>query len=476
MAPSLKERYDQRQLQLLQEHTRAADAQLLQEQQTAELLLEAMDPEDLQKVTAIVQKLDTIKSPELPHLSQAIEQAQAELNKYTGGGPIAAAWSKLKTKVGIDNPVVKVTTFADALERGFSQIPTILKNNGVDLAKTDLNKSLSTTLQTQQPTGAGDGEGGTKSNVTGKANDKEDLEYKPTPKKIGAKSDEELGKARFGDNRKNDETHYDIPGPSGTQPGTKPGTAPATAKKPPPAQRTGGQDQPPKPAPGVKKPLAASRKISSADEGHNLDEAGPSASVSGDQKLKNIVAQIRKALAPGGLFGAFKRIPYIDSAALAQELVQAPIKVFSNVAKRIQAGAKASEIAPDMRNQIQGQGDQQTKHANTATPTKQAGQSQPGQPAKPTTATTDTTSTGQQPPKGPGEKRGGGAEAKSPSEAGGTSPSQKAQQFRSGLDKIYKGAGVDANMGQKLLKYLINNKLLDRGAVETHGAGEPKAA
>lgn len=46
----------------------------------------------------------------------------------------------------------------------------------------------------------------------------------------------------------------------------------------------------------------------------------------------------------------------------------------------------------------------------------------------------------------------------------------KAVSFRQGLAKIYKGAGVDPETGQKLLKYLLSNKLMDRAAVESHGS------
>jgi len=488
MAPSLKERYDRRLQQSLQERARAADAQLLAEQKTVQLLLEAMNEEDLQKVGAIVQKLNTIKSPELPALSAAIDQAQAELNKYTGGGPITAAWTKLKSLVGVDNPVVKITTFADALERGFSQIPQILKNNGVDLSKADLNKSLASTLQTQF-TGANGGEGGMKSDVTGTAGNKEKTDIpKPAPA-TGAKSDTQLANTSFGG--KGDEDKLDIPGPEAK--------APTPARTPPEPKHNGGQDQPPK-RPGIapRPPQKGSKASEPTDkekeraafspsqrdwfkkgqaEGQELDEAKPPKGVSGEEKLKNIAAQLRKALAPGGLFGAFKQVPYINGDVLTKELLQAPLKVFSNVVKRVQAGAKAAEIAPDMKGQIQGQGGDQTKGANTAEPAQQTGQTQPPQPGKPTTATTGTTGTGEQTPVGPGQARGGGAEVKNQKPRSGA----QAQNFRAGLDRIYKGAGIRPEDGQKVLKYLINNNLIDRSAIETHGTsggtiGKPNAA
>jgi hypothetical protein len=412
MAPTLKERYNQRQVQVLLERAKAADAQLLQEQRAARLLVEAMDQEDLNKVSAIIDKLNTVKSPELPVLSAAIEQAQAELNKYTGGGPITQAWTKLKSKFGVDNPVVKITTFADALERGFSQIPQILKNNGVDLAKADLSKSLSSLLTTQF-TGAQGGEGGMKGDVTGTAGNKE-KNVMPGPEKqpTGAKSDTQLGNTSFGG--KGGEEKYEVPGPEGTKP--------SAPRQPPQPKKTGGQDTPPKPAPG-KKPLPPQKGSSPGfsksqedwfnkgqAEGHELDEAPKK--ITGEEKIKNIVAQIRKALAPSGFFGAFKKVPYLDGEALAKELTQAPIKVFANVAKKMQSGVKAAEVAPDMKDQITGQGQAQTSHAEPAEPAKHTGQAQPGQAPKPGVTTNDTTPAGQQPPAGTDQTRGGGAEVK----------------------------------------------------------------
>ena len=462
MAPSLKERYDQRQLQQLQERTRAADAQVLLENRAAKLLLEAMGQEDLQKVGAIVQKLDTIKSPELPHLTQAIEQAQAELNKYTGGGPITAAWTKLKSLVGIDNPVVKITTFADALERGFSQIPQILKNNGVDLGKADLSKSLATMLSTAAPTGGKNDKEMGKSPVTGKEVPDNEKTNVPAPK-TGEKSDQQLGSTSFG-GKSGTQGDYSVPG---HESGTKPGTAPSPARRPNEPRKTGGQDSPPKPAPGVKKPSpykagSGGNGFSDSqnkwfDKGSNegvepeLDEAtkGPT----GEQKLKNITDQIRKALAPGGLFGAFKKIPYIDGAALAQELVAAPIKVFSNVAKRIQSGAKAAEIAPDMKDQVQGQGAAQTKHANAAEPAAPAAQAQPGQPTKPGTAPTDTTGSGETPPKGPGQQRGGGAQVQSRA-----------------IQQLVKDSGAkDPESATAVINHLVKSGLLKKNDLEGYG-------
>lgn len=311
MTGTLREQYRARQLNSLQERVKKIDQALLLEERTARLLIEAMDEEDLQKVSAIIDKLRKLKRPELPILTKAIEQAEAEINKYTAGGPIAKAWGKLKKLVGVDNPIVKVTTFASALEKGFSQIPQILKNNGVDLEAlqgADLNQSLATYVA--QKTGA---------------------------KKTGEKSDAEMAKSPF----------------------------------------TGKQ---------VEGQLREA----------NVEITG---------KLKDIVNQLRTALSPGGIFGAFKKVPYADGAALAQELVQAPLKVFSLVSKTINQGTKAAEIAPDMKGLVTGKGDVETKGSIPGEPTKPGEAAAATAGGKPTTASTKSVAAGEQ----PAQPRGGGA-------------------------------------------------------------------
>lgn len=94
----------------------------------ASILIEALDEADLQVVTQIIKKLRDLKSFGLPSLNAGIETAIKELNAHTGGGTIAKVWDKLKTKVGLDNPVVKAMAFASALENGISQLPTLVKN------------------------------------------------------------------------------------------------------------------------------------------------------------------------------------------------------------------------------------------------------------------------------------------------------------------------------------------------------------
>lgn len=312
---TLKALHESKKVFTLAERVKTIDANLLKEERSALLIIEAIDENDLEKVTAIIDKLRKLKRPELPALKSAIEQAEAELNKYTAGGPLTKAWTKMKGLVGIDNPVVKIATFASALEKGFSQIPQILKNNGIDqnaLKSADLTQSLATYVAQQN---------------AGK------LATKATAK-TGAKSDAEMAKSPF----------------------------------------TGKQV-----------------------EGQQISEADDSST-----KLKSITDQIRKALAPSGVFGAFKKIPYVNGDALVQDLMKAPLGVFSLVAKNINQGTKVAEIAPDLKAYAQGQGGTETKGSAQGEETKPSSSSTQTTTSTPTTATSKSVATGEKTPSAPG--------------------------------------------------------------------------
>lgn len=141
MVQNLKSRYAKR--HQINENIRKADRQLLVENRTATLLIEAMDEGDLQKASAIIDKLRAVKGKGVKSLDAAIDSAETQLNKYTAGGPLTKAWTKMKNVVGINNPLVKFMTFANALETGFKQMPTILKNN---LGGIDINANQDKTL------------------------------------------------------------------------------------------------------------------------------------------------------------------------------------------------------------------------------------------------------------------------------------------------------------------------------------------
>lgn len=363
MAQSLKRRYETKKLTQLQERVKKVDARIISEHRASQLLVEAMSDQDLQKVSDIIDKLRSIKSPQLPVLSKAIDQAEAEINKYTGGGVLTKAWTKLKTMVGMDNPVVKVSTFADALERGFAQIPMIIKNNVGDVKNIDTTKSLATVLSDPKSTGG------------------------KQLGRLGQKSDEELGKVgKTSSVFSDDPTFSEWPGKSQNE----------------------------------------------ADGGSNVQLTG---------RLKSVANQMLKALAPGGFFGAFKQVPYVDMKALVQELVTAPIGTLAPIIKTLQTGTKAAMIAPDMKSQITGKGDDQAKAAQPGVqPTADAGSniSSPTKDATPTTATKT------------------GAEKNTEPRGGAVNPEaqQKADAY---ADRLYSALKMDFNgIDEKTVKSILS--------------------
>lgn len=265
MSKTLKERYETQLLNAVAERVTKADKALIAENKAAGVLLEAMNQQDLKRASDVIDKLRTLKGKGVGTLDMAIDKAIAELNKYTGGGPLTQAWAKLKTKVGIDNPLVKIMTFSNALETGFKQIPTILKNNLGEITPEMSTKSANDVIQ--------------------------------------------------------------------------------------------------------------------------------------DEDVKtNISNNILKALSPTGVFGAFKRVPYVDNIKiLVQDMLSAPLKNLNDLVKTTTSGPQTAEIATDMKDVAQGQGDVETKGTVQGQQATPAGQSVPPAPAKGTDVTTGSTPTGQKP-------------------------------------------------------------------------------
>jgi hypothetical protein len=276
----------------------------------------------------------------------------------------------MKKLVGIDNPIVKITTFADALEKGFSQIPQILKNNGIDISDLKGPEQKERTLAQI---------------ISGNTGPAKNIKHTRDPGK-------------------------DFPMPDLNAPDVNDFT----------------QNE----ADGDKKPADAQKK------------------------LKSIVDQLTKALSPGGIFGAFKKVPYVDSATLAKDLINAPIRVFSNVAKAINSGAKAAEVAQDLKATLTGKGEAQTTHDEKENPVKKTGQTQPGEPTKTSTGTTSATPTGQVPTEGPGKEHGGGTNVKTPS--------------KDALQKIVAAAKVTPKTARDIIDYLSSKGILDIDKFNSH--------
>ena len=267
MGQTLKDNYRRKQVT---EIMRRADRQLMLENKQAQLLIEAMNDQDLQKASDIIDKLRGLKGKGIKALDSALEQAESQLNRYTAGGPLTKAWTKLKGVVGLKNPLVKFMTLANALETGFKQIPTILKNNlgGIDL-KANADKTI--------------------------------------------------------------------------------------------AQLVPDQD-----------------------------------------KQKTITDNMRKALSPKGIFGVFKKVPYVDTEELTQNLLNVPIKNIGTTLQQINSGPNSEQVATDLKDTATAQGGVETKGTTGGTPAQATTGTQTTTPAKSTTAAQPSAPTGETPERQPG--------------------------------------------------------------------------
>ena len=140
--PSLKLKYtNQRALQERLAHQK----EILLAETYAEILLEALDPEELKKATSTLSKLRELKAAgkNMPALVAAIDEAVNEINEFMGGGVgsllkrgLGAISKKFDIKAG-ENPILKGLSFLNALESGFSKLPDILKNVIADYKEDD---------------------------------------------------------------------------------------------------------------------------------------------------------------------------------------------------------------------------------------------------------------------------------------------------------------------------------------------------
>lgn len=266
MVQNLKSRYAAKKRTSLSENIIKADAQVLLEGRTANLLIEAMSETDLQRASQIIDKLRNIKGKGIKSLDTAIESAETQLNKYTAGGPLTKAWTKLKGVVGINNPLVKFMTFANALETGFRQMPTILKNN--------------------------------------------------------------LGGIDINDN----------------------------------------QDK------------SLTQLITDPD------------------KQKIVTNNMLKALSPQGIFGAFKKVPYVDKTTLVQDLMNVPLKNFAAVIQQVNSGPNSNQIAQDIKDTAtQSSGDVAGRQTTGTQPSANTTGTTGTTAGKNTTVTTPTAAPGETP-------------------------------------------------------------------------------
>jgi len=145
MARTLQERYEEKRLNELRDRVKN-DTDVLRDHRF-ELMMEAMDPNDLKQAEKIIEKLRALKGQGLDDLDNAIEKAESELNKFT-------AKPGLLQKLGFkkNSPITKIMAFVSGLETAFKQLPSIIKNNVKDLKDLEdmKDQSLSSILNDEE--------------------------------------------------------------------------------------------------------------------------------------------------------------------------------------------------------------------------------------------------------------------------------------------------------------------------------------
>jgi len=114
--------------------------ELREAEEMAQLIVEALDSEELQNATKILKKLGAIKKAvdadvDLKEtLGVAIQEAADEVNEFTGGGfkallkkGMGALAQKFGAKAG-ENPILKSLVLLNALERGFGDAIDLIEN------------------------------------------------------------------------------------------------------------------------------------------------------------------------------------------------------------------------------------------------------------------------------------------------------------------------------------------------------------
>lgn len=121
MSESLRDRYNRK---------------ALDEARQFELILEKLDPEKIQKISAAIDALEKVIPDNLEQFRGALEKAKAELSKSYAGG--------IKTGItqAITRPLSRAMALADGLKTGFKQIPQLLKTFADKAKQNDANLTL----------------------------------------------------------------------------------------------------------------------------------------------------------------------------------------------------------------------------------------------------------------------------------------------------------------------------------------------
>ena len=85
------------------------------------VLSEAVDPKEIARISALLDRLEQAIPDGVPTFQQALEAAKADVEKLVQGGLL----NKIKTTIA--DPVAKATLLANAVRNGMSQLPTVAR-------------------------------------------------------------------------------------------------------------------------------------------------------------------------------------------------------------------------------------------------------------------------------------------------------------------------------------------------------------
>lgn len=118
-----------------------------------------------------------------------------------------------------------------------------------------------------------------------------------------------------------------------------------------------------------------------------------------ENKRKVLTNNMLKALSPKGIFGAFKKVPYVNTNDLVQDLVNIPISNLSTIVQQSDAGPNTEQIAADIKDTFVGKGDVESKATTPPTPGQPGEGTKTTTPGKKSAGNKPTTPIGSTPPK-----------------------------------------------------------------------------
>jgi hypothetical protein len=136
---TLREQFIVKRARRINEVSRTIGRELLAEQRTQRLVMEALNGPAFTQAVGVLKKLQAIDFGDMEYFRQAVHKAMADVNDTLGGSATEDAFgsglskvlSAVKTKLStaVRSPIPNALAFASALETVFGQAETLIKHN-----------------------------------------------------------------------------------------------------------------------------------------------------------------------------------------------------------------------------------------------------------------------------------------------------------------------------------------------------------